>query len=98
MNWLDEADKNLEEITATAGKSNKRGGKCRQVIRIMFTLGQNPVKIKQMLAKHKEFQRALAAKQPAYDSTMKNGKTLKDKAPKPDEPILRQSKFFKNVI
>ncbi|XP_035712122.1 microtubule-actin cross-linking factor 1 isoform X8 [Folsomia candida] len=70
MNWLDEADKNLEEITATAG--------------------QNPVKIKQMLAKHKEFQRALAAKQPAYDSTMKNGKTLKDKAPKPDEPILRQ--------
>jgi len=70
MKWLDEAEKSLEEISATAG--------------------QNPVKIKQMLAKHKEFQRTLAAKQPAYDSTMKNGKILKDKAPKPDEPILRQ--------
>jgi dystonin len=57
---------------------------------ISATSGQNPVKIKQMLAKHKEFQRALAAKQPAYDSTMKTGKLLKDKAPKTDEPILRQ--------
>ncbi|ODN01709.1 Dystonin [Orchesella cincta] len=54
------------------------------------TAGNNPVKIKQMLAKHKEFQRALAAKQPSYDSTMKLGKTLKDKAPKSDEPTLRQ--------
>lgn len=70
MKWLDEADKSLEEITATAG--------------------QNPVKIKQMLAKHKEFQKSLAAKQPVYDGTMRNGKALKDKAPKPDEPILRQ--------
>ena len=68
--WLDEAEKNLDEMIATAGN--------------------NPVKIKQMLAKHKEFQRTLAAKQPSYDSTMRLGKSLKDKAPKADEPILRQ--------
>lgn len=54
------------------------------------TAGNNPAKIKQLLAKHKEFQRALAGKQPAYDTTMKLGKTLKDKAPKADEPTLRQ--------
>jgi len=68
--WLDDAEKNLDEMIATAGN--------------------NPVKIKQMLTKHKEFQRVLAAKQQTYDSTMRMGKALKDKAPKPDEPILRQ--------
>jgi hypothetical protein len=57
---------------------------------MITTAGQNPAKIKQMLAKHKEFQRTLASKQATYDSTMRMGKALKDKAPKPDEPILRQ--------
>lgn len=42
------------------------------------------------LDKHREFQKALGAKQPAYDQTMKCGKQLKDKAPKPDEPVLKQ--------
>lgn len=42
------------------------------------------------LDRHKEFQKALGAKQSAYDSTMKCGKQLKDKAPKPDEPVIRQ--------
>lgn len=50
----------------------------------------NPGKIKQLLSKHKEFQKILATKQSVYDSTMKMGKTLKDKAPKSDEPTLRQ--------
>lgn len=68
--WLDEAEKNLDEMISAAGN--------------------NPVKIKQMLAKHKEFQRTLASKQQAYDITMRMGKTLKDKAPKADEPVLRQ--------
>ena len=38
----------------------------------------------------KEFQKELSGKQPLYDSTMKTGKQLKDKAPKPDEPVLKQ--------
>ncbi|CAH2057368.1 unnamed protein product, partial [Iphiclides podalirius] len=49
----------------------------------------DPEKIKQRLNKHREFQKALAAKQPAYDLTTKSGKNLKDKAPKGDEPTLR---------
>ncbi|XP_045525144.1 microtubule-actin cross-linking factor 1 isoform X26 [Pieris brassicae] len=50
----------------------------------------DPEKIKQRLTKHREFQKALASKQPAYDLTSKTGKTLKDKAPKSDEPVLRE--------
>ncbi|XP_049879738.1 microtubule-actin cross-linking factor 1 isoform X17 [Pectinophora gossypiella] len=53
------------------------------------TTVNDPDKIKQRLNKHREFQKALAAKQPAYDQTMKTGKTLKDKAPKADEPTLK---------
>lgn len=49
----------------------------------------DPDKIKQRLNKHREFQKALAAKQPVYDQTMKTGKNLKDKAPKGDEPTLK---------
>ncbi|XP_050356011.1 microtubule-actin cross-linking factor 1 isoform X18 [Nymphalis io] len=49
----------------------------------------DPEKIKLRLNKHREFQKALAAKQPVYDQTSKIGKQLKDKAPKTDEPVLR---------
>ncbi|CAB3229877.1 unnamed protein product [Arctia plantaginis] len=49
----------------------------------------DPEKIKQRLNKHREFQKALAAKQPVYDQTMKSGKLLKDKAPKSDENTLK---------
>lgn len=53
-------------------------------------LGNNPEKIKTRLAKHQEFQRALSGKQATYDNTMKAGKHLKDKAPKTDEPAIKQ--------
>ena len=57
----------------------------------MGTQNKNdPAKIKKEIEKHKEFQKELSAKQPMYDSTMKNGKSLKDKAPKTDEPTLKQ--------
>lgn len=54
------------------------------------TATNDPDKIKHRLAKHQEFQRALSAKQSTYDNTMKTGKQLKDKAPKGDEPTLKQ--------
>merc|ERR1712223_2015734 len=50
----------------------------------------DPAKIKKDIEKHKEFQKDLSGKQPMYDSTMKNGKTLQGKAPKPDEPVIKQ--------
>jgi len=56
----------------------------------VLQLGKDHEKIKQLLAKHKEFQRTLGAKQPTYDGVVRNGKLVKDRAPKTDEPTLKQ--------
>ncbi|XP_076320054.1 microtubule-actin cross-linking factor 1-like isoform X9 [Tachypleus tridentatus] len=53
-------------------------------------IGKDPDKIKQLLNKHKEFQRALGAKQSKYDTTMKIGRILKDRCPKSDLPGLQE--------
>merc|ERR1719392_279853 len=45
--------------------------------------------IKQQIMRHKEFQKELGEKQPMYDSTMKTGKGLIGKAPKTDEPVIK---------
>lgn len=45
-------------------------------------------KIKKHLDRLKETQRNLSSKQGQYDSTMRNGKSLIDRAPKNDEPTL----------
>ena len=50
----------------------------------------NPIKINKEIERHKEFQKELSAKLPMYDSTMKTGKALKDKAPKPNDLVLNQ--------
>jgi predicted translin family RNA/ssDNA-binding protein len=50
----------------------------------------DPAKIKKEIEKHKEFQKELSAKQPMYDGTMKTGKQLTEKAPKTDEPVIKQ--------
>ena len=42
-------------------------------------IGNNPAKIKQLIAKHKEFHRVLSSKQQTYDSTVKLGRKLFDK-------------------
>lgn len=49
----------------------------------------DPDKIKSRLQKHREIQKELSTKQSTYDSVIRNGKTLKDKAPKTDEQLLR---------
>ncbi|XP_037077615.1 microtubule-actin cross-linking factor 1-like isoform X3 [Pollicipes pollicipes] len=54
------------------------------------SLGNNPNKIRALLDKHREFQRALGGKQSSYDHVIKLGRALiKDKAPKIEEPIIR---------
>ncbi|GFQ91888.1 hypothetical protein TNCT_652961 [Trichonephila clavata] len=53
-------------------------------------LGNDPVKIKKLLSKHKEFQRNLGSKQVTYDTTMKIGRILKDKCPKQDVPLIQE--------
>ena len=55
----------------------------------VHTSGNSPDVIKRLLIKHKEFQRMLGAKQGSYDATMKLGRSLKDKAPRADVPVLQ---------
>ena len=52
-------------------------------------VGNDPKKISMQLAKHKEFQKQLGAKQSMYDMTMKMGKNVQNKAPKTDEETIR---------
>ena len=52
-------------------------------------VGNDPEKIKNQIAKHKEFQKQLGAKQPMYDMTMKMGKNVQNKAPKSDEETIK---------
>ncbi|BET00336.1 Growth-Arrest-Specific Protein 2 Domain [Nesidiocoris tenuis] len=49
----------------------------------------DPAKLKHRLAKHRETQKAIAAKQGQYDTTMRNGKVLRERAPKSDETTLK---------
>lgn len=48
----------------------------------------DPAQIKKHLEKVKETQRNLSARQGQYDTTMRAGKNLTDRAPKSDEPVL----------
>ncbi|CAL1261306.1 unnamed protein product [Larinioides sclopetarius] len=52
-------------------------------------IGNDPLKIKKLLSKHKEFQRSLGSKQITYDATMKIGRILKDKCPKQDVQLIQ---------
>uniref|UniRef100_A0A671N7K4 Microtubule-actin cross-linking factor 1-like n=1 Tax=Sinocyclocheilus anshuiensis TaxID=1608454 RepID=A0A671N7K4_9TELE len=46
-------------------------------------ISNEPDKIKIQLAKHKEFQKSLGSKQPVYDTTVRSGKAMRDKATLP---------------
>ncbi|XP_028819126.1 microtubule-actin cross-linking factor 1 isoform X17 [Denticeps clupeoides] len=48
-------------------------------------ISNEPDKIKTQLAKHKEFQKALGSKQPVYDTTVRSGRAMRDKATLPTD-------------
>lgn len=50
----------------------------------------DPAKIKRHLDRLKETQRNLSGRQGQYDTTMRTGKSLTDRAPKSDEPTLNR--------
>lgn len=52
-------------------------------------LSNNSDVIRQMIQKHREFQRQLGSKHSQYDATLKMGKNLKEKAPKVDVPVIQ---------
>ncbi|XP_067629140.1 microtubule-actin cross-linking factor 1 isoform X10 [Eurosta solidaginis] len=49
---------------------------------------EEPLKIKKLITKLKDANRQLSAKQSIYDSTMRSGKSLLERAPKSDEATL----------
>lgn len=63
-----------------------------EVEKVEADLGSSsdPSKIKAALEKIQKIQRALTAKQQEYDSLLQSGKNLISKAPKSDEPELKQ--------
>uniref|UniRef100_A0A182NPJ5 Uncharacterized protein n=1 Tax=Anopheles dirus TaxID=7168 RepID=A0A182NPJ5_9DIPT len=67
-------------------------GWLKETERTLDTLAEetsnDAVKIKKHLEKLREIQRNLQSKESFYDSTMRNGKGLMDRAPKSDEPVL----------
>ncbi|XP_067390080.1 microtubule-actin cross-linking factor 1 isoform X14 [Emydura macquarii macquarii] len=48
-------------------------------------ISNDPDKIKLQLSKHKDFQKTLGGKQPVYDTTIRTGRALKEKAVLPDD-------------
>ncbi|XP_037826292.1 dystonin isoform X39 [Lucilia sericata] len=52
------------------------------------TSSKEPQKIKKCIARLKDSHRQLTSKQSLYDSTMRNGKNLMERAPKSDEQVL----------
>ncbi|XP_056113597.1 microtubule-actin cross-linking factor 1 isoform X18 [Rhinichthys klamathensis goyatoka] len=48
-------------------------------------ISNEPDKIKIQLAKHKDFQKSLGSKQPVYDTTVRSGKAMRDKATLPSD-------------
>ncbi|XP_033113691.1 microtubule-actin cross-linking factor 1, isoforms 1/2/3/5-like isoform X2 [Anneissia japonica] len=52
------------------------------------TIGSDPATLKAQLRKHKEFQRALGAKQPNYDTIVRNGRALREKSDPNDMRVI----------
>ncbi|XP_059224754.1 dystonin isoform X30 [Stomoxys calcitrans] len=52
------------------------------------TSSKDPQKIKKCIARLKDTHRQLTGKQSLYDSTMRNGKNLMERAPKSDEAVI----------
>ncbi|XP_071483801.1 microtubule-actin cross-linking factor 1-like [Diadema antillarum] len=52
------------------------------------SIGSDPETLKAQLRRHKDFQRALGAKQPLYDNIVRSGRSLRDKSNPTDTKII----------
>ena len=55
-----------------------------------LSISNDSARIKAQIATHKDFQRTLGAKQPAFDSANRLGRRLKDRCPKQDVPVIQE--------
>ena len=63
-------------------------GEQEKVVQAETNIHNDPDRIRKQIQKHKEFQRMLGAKQPAFDHVNRMGRHLRDRCPKPDIPVI----------
>uniref|UniRef100_A0A3B4U476 Microtubule actin crosslinking factor 1 n=1 Tax=Seriola dumerili TaxID=41447 RepID=A0A3B4U476_SERDU len=80
---LDEARKRAKQFHEAWRKLTDWLEEAEKRLDSELEISNEPDKIKVQLAKHKEFQKALGSKQPVYDTTVRSGKAMRDKAQLP---------------
>ncbi|XP_070777395.1 microtubule-actin cross-linking factor 1, isoforms 1/2/3/4/5 [Enoplosus armatus] len=80
---LDEARKRAKQFHEAWRKLTDWLEEAEKRLDSELEISNEPDKIKIQLAKHKEFQKALGSKQPVYDTTVRSGKAMRDKAQLP---------------
>ncbi|KAM6959202.1 microtubule-actin cross-linking factor 1 [Aplochiton taeniatus] len=82
---LDEARKRAKQFHEAWRKLSDWLEEAESRLDSELEISNEPDKIKIQLAKHKEFQKALGSKQPVYDTTVRSGRAMRDKATLPDD-------------
>ncbi|XP_076611140.1 microtubule-actin cross-linking factor 1 isoform X19 [Chaetodon auriga] len=80
---LDEARKRAKQFHEAWRKLTDWLEEAEKRLDSELEISNEPDKIKVQLTKHKEFQKALGSKQPVYDTTVRSGKAMRDKAQLP---------------
>ncbi|KAF7691262.1 hypothetical protein HF521_011559 [Silurus meridionalis] len=82
---LDEARKRAKQFHEAWRKLTDWLEEADQRLDSELEISNEPDKIKAQLTKHKEFQKSLGSKQPVYDTTVRSGKAMRDKATLPPD-------------
>ncbi|XP_053274077.1 LOW QUALITY PROTEIN: microtubule-actin cross-linking factor 1, isoforms 6/7-like, partial [Pleuronectes platessa] len=80
---LDEARKRAKQFHEAWRKLTDWLEEAEKRLDSELEISNEPDKIKIQLTKHKEFQKALGSKQPVYDTTVRSGRAMRDKAQLP---------------
>ncbi|XP_053719858.1 microtubule-actin cross-linking factor 1 isoform X18 [Synchiropus splendidus] len=80
---LDEARKRAKQFHEAWRKLSDWLEEAERKLDSELEISNEPDKIKVQLSKHKEFQKVLGSKQPVYDTAVRSGKAMKDKAQLP---------------
>ncbi|CAL9690837.1 unnamed protein product [Knipowitschia caucasica] len=82
---LDEARKRAKQFHEAWRKLTDWLEEAEKRLDSELEISNEPDKIKVQLTKHKEFQKAMGSKQPVYDTTVRSGRAMRDKAQLPDD-------------
>ncbi|XP_068505073.1 microtubule-actin cross-linking factor 1 isoform X7 [Syngnathus scovelli] len=82
---LDEARKRAKQFHEAWRKLSDWLEEAENRLDSELEIPNEPDRIKVQLTKHKEFQKALGSKQPVYDTTVRSGRAMRDKAQLPED-------------